>query len=140
MIADTPTAYVETLESALSHDESEWRRRAQRGTNPHSIAVVAIASDGRWVGTMAGFLAEGVPMLVGVYVAPDFRGSGVTDTLLTAVEDWARSEGSELRLHVHEDNDRARRAYEKRGFTLTGATSPYNLDPTKSELEMVKRY
>jgi hypothetical protein len=39
---------------------------------------------------------------------------------------------------VHEDNARARRAYERRGFVLTGHTVPYNLDPSRNELEMVK--
>ena len=72
---------------------------------------------------------------------PDFRGShiGLTDALLGAIEDWARAESNQLTLHVHEDNARARTAYKRRGFELTGHTVAYNLDPTKSELEMVKQ-
>jgi GNAT superfamily N-acetyltransferase len=143
MIRDTPTAYVETLEQALAHDEAEWRLRGQRGAGDHGIAVAAIADSGRWVGTMGGFVpdADTGPLLVGVYVAPQFRGSAlrITDALLASVEDWARTLGSELTLHVHEDNARARKAYERRGFVATGQTVAYNLDPSKDELEMVKQ-
>ena len=143
MIRDTPTAYTETLEEALGHDEVEWRMRGNRGAGEHGIAIVGIADSGLWIGTMAGFVPDPDtgPLLVGVYVAPEFRGSqmGLTDALLATVEEWARTESSRLTLHVHEDNVRARKAYEHRGFVATGQTAPYNLDSSKSELEMVKQ-
>jgi len=142
MIRDTPSAYNETLEDALANDEGEWRMRGERGTAEHGIAVAAIDGAGHWVGTMAGFVSEQVagPLLVGVYVAPGCRGgeAGVTDALLAAVETWARTESGRLFLHVHEDNVRARTAYERRGFTATGQSLAYNLDPSRNELEMIK--
>jgi GNAT superfamily N-acetyltransferase len=140
MLADTPLAYLETLATALAHNETEWRSRAARGSAPHNARFVAVEESGRWVGTMGGMVSRtGEPTLIGVYVAPDVRGdaAGVTDALLTAVEDWARAEGGEhLLLFVHEDNARARAAYERRGFTYTGATEPYSLDPSALELGM----
>jgi GNAT superfamily N-acetyltransferase len=143
MIRETPTAYAETLQEALSHNEVEWRMRGQRGSSDQGIALVAIADSGRWVGSIGGFVPhpDTGPLLVGVYVAPDFRGreAGLLDALLLAVEDWARTEGDQLTLHVHEDNARARKAYERRGFVATGRTVPYNLDTRKNELEMVKK-
>ena len=142
MSRDTPTAYTETLETALGHDEAEWRMRGARGASENGIAIAAIAESGRWIGTMAGFVPDPDtgPILVGVYVSPDFRGStvGLTDALLMSVESWARTESAQLTLHVHEDNIRASTAYERRGFVVTGHTVEYNLDPTKKELEMVK--
>ncbi|HEV7623078.1 MAG TPA: GNAT family N-acetyltransferase [Amnibacterium sp.] len=140
MLADTPIAYLETLETARTHDEAYWRRRARPRTDG-GISVVAVTDDGRWVGTMAGIPGVGGPTLVGVYVAPGFRGRrvGVTDALLDAVETWARGHAGVLRLEVNELNVRARVAYERRGFVLTGRTSPYPLDPPSLELEMIKR-
>ncbi|KQX05213.1 MULTISPECIES: GNAT family N-acetyltransferase [unclassified Leifsonia] len=148
MLADTPLAYAETRAHALDQPESEWRMRGARGQTDRGTSLVAIDQGGRWIGAMAGYLpdAEGdaddpVPLLVGVYVAPDVRGRefGVTDALLAGIEDWARTHGDTLALHVHEDNARAIAAYRSRGFELTDVTVPYNLDPAKLELEMIKR-
>ncbi len=51
---------------------------------------------------------------------------------------WALGHGDTLRLEVHEDNPRARRFYEKLGFTLTGRSREYELEPGGLELEMIK--
>ncbi len=52
------------------------------------------------------------PLLVGVNVAPDFPASesGLTDALLAAIDDWARTERDQSTLHVHEENSRAGKA------------------------------
>ena len=143
MIQDTPTAYAETLDDALRVNEAGWRTRAERASAAHGAQIVAISDGGEWVGSMGGYVPdpETGALLVGVYVAPQWRGRqvGLTDALLTYIEEWARTEGSTLTLHVHEDNLRARRYYERQGFLATGQSVPYNLDPTKNELEMLKR-
>jgi GNAT superfamily N-acetyltransferase len=141
MLRDTPLAYAETLEHALLVDEAEWRRRAARGTTAGQTSIVAIDGE-RWVGHMGGYVPDAAtgPLLVGVYVAPDRRGdaAGVSRLLLDAVERWALGHGDTLRLEVHEDNPRARRFYEKLGFTLTGRSREYELEPGGLELEMIK--
>lgn len=143
MIRDTPAAYAESLDDALGHDESEWRMRGARGTAEQGISIAGISHSGQWVGTMGAFVpnAETGPLLVGVYVTPTFRGRqlGLTDALLTEIEEWASTKSSRLTLHVHEDNVRARKYYERRGFTATGLAFAYNLDAAKKELEMVKQ-
>ncbi|MCU1446047.1 N-acetyltransferase [Cryobacterium sp.] len=143
MLADTPIAFGETLQDARGHTESEWRMRGGGGSAEHGITLVAVDPAGRWVGTMAGYVPDPAtgPLLVGVYVSPGHRGreAGVFDTLLGAIEDWARGEGELLTLHVHEDNSRARAAYLRRGFTETGHRIHYVLDADAWEIEMVKR-
>ncbi|PJJ55570.1 GNAT family N-acetyltransferase [Compostimonas suwonensis] len=142
MLADTPLAFADTLETALSFGEERWREWASRGSSDgRAIALAAVTVDGRWVGTMGGVVDERMPLLVSVYVTPEFRGSrsSVFDALLGGVEEWAIGHGNALRLHVHEHNPRARAAYAKRGFVPTGRTFPYVLDPSANELEMVKR-
>lgn len=142
MLRDTPIAFGETLQDALGHAESEWRMRAARGTAEHGISLVAIEPTGRWVGTMGGYVPDETTgaLLVGVYVSPEHRGrdAGVFDSLLGAIEDWARGEGPVLTLHVHEDNARARAAYLRRGFAETGHRVQYVLDSSAMEIEMVK--
>lgn len=138
MLADTPIAYLETLETAQRHPVAHWQRQA-RG-RPGGVRLVAELDDGRWVGTMTGILADGAATLVAVYVAPEARGpgAGVTDALLLGIERWAAQHGDQLRLEVNELNGRAIEAYRRRGFVLTGRTTPYPLDPPSLELEMVK--
>lgn len=142
MLADTPIAFGETLEHALTVGQAEWRMRGKRGTADGGTVMVAITGDGRWVGTMGAYTPAGttVPMLVGVYVTPEFRGesAGVTSALLSAVEEWARERTDRMTLHVHEDNVRAHAYYLKKGFSDNGVTIPYALDPTRREIEMVK--
>jgi ribosomal protein S18 acetylase RimI-like enzyme len=142
MLADTPLAYLETLEQAESHPDEFWRNRARRGLSDRSITVVAITRDGRWVGSMTALVDQdgGDPWLVAVYVAAEVRGgeAGVTDALLARIEEWARERGSGLRLEVNEENPRAIAAYRKRGFAETGRSRPYPLDPRLRELEMRK--
>jgi ribosomal protein S18 acetylase RimI-like enzyme len=142
MLRDTPIAFGDTLERALEFPEADWRTRARRGESREQTVLVAIEGD-RWVGTMGCYVPDAAtgPLLVGVYVAPDRRGAaaGITDSLLDEIERWAAERAETLRLEVHEDNDRARRSYERRGFEYTGHRRPYELDPGGLELEMVKR-
>jgi GNAT superfamily N-acetyltransferase len=142
MLADTPLAFLETLESARGQPETEWRSRAGRSRRQGSIGLAAVdTSSGAWLGTMSAYLdPRGDAMLVSVYVTPAWRGTakGLTDALLDEVEAWVRAAIPEgrLLLHVHEDNPRARAFYAKRGYVETGRTIPYPLDPSQRELEM----
>src|SRR5690554_4711561 len=107
MLRDYPMAYAETLEHAMTVPESALQLRAGHGTTPGQTSIVAIDGE-RWVGHMGGYIPDATsgPLLVGVYVAPGYRGdgAGVSQLLLEAVEDWARLHGDTLRLEVHEDN------------------------------------
>ncbi|MET4783414.1 GNAT family N-acetyltransferase [Glaciihabitans sp. UYNi722] len=142
MLADTPLAYAESLESAGQYDEDQWKARAATGSSEDSILLVAIAENDRWVGTMTCLPYDGGPgvLLVAVYVTPDYRGAsfGVMDVLLTGIEEWAHARAESITLHVHETNFRAQAAYANRGFVFTGRTIPYELDGSQNELEMLK--
>jgi GNAT superfamily N-acetyltransferase len=145
MLAEIPLAFGETLAHAEAMTDAQWIARVIGYTRPPSLRLGAVVDrTGEWAGTMGGFLSpeDGyAAVLVGVYVAPRYRGRapGVTDALLDGVEDWAREHGDRLLLHVHEENPRARAAYALRGFAESGVRIPYALDPRQTELEMVKR-
>jgi GNAT superfamily N-acetyltransferase len=141
MLLDTPIAFSETIQDALSCNETEWRVRAARGQQPQSISFAAITRNGRWIGGMGAYLKGRQPLLVGVYVSSSHRGriAGVTDALLAGILSWTAQHGDMPWLEVHEDNQRAIKAYERRGFQRTGSTQPYNLDPNRHEIEMSKR-
>ena len=139
-LADTPIAYLETLATALALDDDAWQARARRGSAEGDSCQVLARSGGTAVGTAVGFLdAErpGTAVLAAVYVAPAARGTGLLSALLEPVVAWAGGRGcGVLRLWVHEDNGRARAAYERLGFRETGQLMPYPLDPERRELAM----
>lgn len=59
-----------------------------------------------------------------LYIKPAFRGRGLMSLLLDAVREAAQEEGAlSLRLYVHQDNERAIRAYRREGF----APAPYQI-------------
>lgn len=143
-------AFLDTYEEAAARPDSFWQERAAgaaRGTG--AAQFVAVAGDGAWVGSVTGLREEagardwaGQPIerlqvhVVGVWVRPDHRGSGVLGRLVGAVGDWAGEHGVDrLRLLVHEDNARAQAAYRKLGFAATGVTVPL---AAGHELEMAR--
>ena len=140
MLADTPLAYLETLATAEALPDTEWQARARRNSAPGSASFVAEDENDAWVGTMTVFRRDTVAFLVSVYVTPSRRGraAGVTDALLDRVIEWARAQDgvTELRLEVHEHNPRATAYYRRRGFEMTGRSTPYALDRSQRDLEM----
>jgi GNAT superfamily N-acetyltransferase len=140
MLADTPLAYLETLATAQGLPDADWQARARRNAQPGSTAFAAEDESGEWIGTMTVFRRDHVAYLVSVYVTPTRRGreAGVTDALLDRVIEWARAQQgvTELRLEVHEHNPRATAYYRRRGFEMTGRSTPYALDRSQLDLEM----
>ncbi|WP_432545671.1 GNAT family N-acetyltransferase [Kineococcus sp. SYSU DK004] len=142
MLADTPHAFGDRLERAAAYGDAEWRARAARWQAPGSHATAATElATGRWVGMVGTVVQDdGRLFVVSVFVDPAHRGraAGTADALLDAELERARERGwSRVHLHVHEDNERARRWYARRGFTETGARVPYLLDVSREEVEMV---
>ena len=141
MLADSPVAYMETLDDAQARTEGEWRFRAKRGSaGADNLGLAAVDdSTGRWLGYLACFVdGPGRGHVVSVYITPAERGTGLATRLMDGVVAWARDEArlDRLHLHVHEHNPRAAAFYRRYGFTETGNTMPYDLDPRTVEIEM----
>lgn len=134
-----PIAYLETHDAALARPDTFWQERAAGASAGDAVAqFVGVTESGEWVGSATGlreeagaldFAGRAVQQLqvhvVGVWVRPDHRGTGLIGRLVDEVAAWAREGGVErLRLLVHEDNARAQAAYRRLGFVPTGATVP----------------
>ncbi|MFE5200106.1 GNAT family N-acetyltransferase [Streptomyces sp. NPDC056601] len=148
-----PIAFLETYETAVARPEEFWRERAGRfELDGSGHQFIAEGADGRWWGSVTVRVEEaGAPLVfgdtsevrqahvVGVYVRPEHRGSGVTEALFRAAVEWAHSlEGLErVRLYVHQDNARAQAFYRRFGFGRSGASVAVPGDPAKVEYEMV---
>jgi ribosomal protein S18 acetylase RimI-like enzyme len=122
-LADAPDAFGSTRARELAFGEAEWRRRTG---SPSFIAWRA----GVPVGLISAVdrTKPGGPdgrehwELVSMWVAPDARGSGVADLLVSALMDAVRVRNAErLSLWVATDNARALGFYLRFGFRPTGS-------------------
>ncbi|MFT4084538.1 MAG: GNAT family N-acetyltransferase [Nocardioides sp.] len=137
-----PIAFLDTYADAVAQPRDYWEERAagsavEAGAAGRRRQFVAVAPDGEWVGTVVVLLEEAGEkdfagdeitvtggQIVGVYLKPEHRGRGLLGRLFAAAEDWLRERGRRhARLYVHADNARARAAYRRAGFALSGASS-----------------
>ncbi len=129
-------AFLTTYEQELARDEAFWAERAAGGSDGGSAAMF-VAEDGEeWVGSVTVLVKKpgqvedavrsstiGRADVVGVFVAPEARGTGAIDALLDAAARWTADQGFEtLGLEVHVDNHRAQAVYRRAGFVPTGET------------------
>ncbi|MDV6260357.1 GNAT family N-acetyltransferase [Rhodococcoides yunnanense] len=139
MLADSPKAFVETLDAALQQSDDDWLRRAVDTNSESSCGFAAVDDAGRWVGIMRARVEDGRTFLLGVYVTPLLRGEHLADALLLEIERWAGERGhDQLTLEVHEHNERAQAFYRRRGFSATGDRVLYPLAPHEQEIVMTK--
>lgn len=114
-LADAPDMFGSTLAREQAFDDAEWRRRAAR---PASFVA---SREGVDVGTAGAFEIDGTWWLMGMWIAPTARGTGVVEALVAACESVARDGGAAaITLGVMADNPRGRAAYLRLGFAFTG--------------------
>jgi ribosomal protein S18 acetylase RimI-like enzyme len=112
---------------------ADVRRRLVPALREHASALVLLAFEATQPIGLAtcffGFSTFAARPLLNVHdlaVLPTHRGRGIGRALLNAAEQCARARGcAKLTLEVREDNARARRLYEERGFRdfqLAGVT------------------
>ncbi|MFJ5886642.1 GNAT family N-acetyltransferase [Kitasatospora cineracea] len=148
-------AFLDTYESAAARPDEHWQERAA-GSRGEAITqqFVAERADGGWDGSVTVLIeragradALGAPAdvdqahLVGVFVRPEQRGTGLARALFDAAIAFARGldepKVSRVRLYVHQDNHRAEAFYRKIGFTRSGRSVPVPGDDSSVERELV---
>ncbi|WP_338773565.1 GNAT family N-acetyltransferase [Nocardia vulneris] len=144
-LADTPQFFGSTLADAQARTEQGWR-----AVLSERVQYVAVA-DGVELGTVGAGVELGTVgamrdaergglHLVSMWVAPEARGTGVSDLLVEAVLDWADTAGSPpVWLEVADGNTVAERLYLRHGFVRTGVTGPVAPDDPRLEHELVRR-
>jgi ribosomal protein S18 acetylase RimI-like enzyme len=135
-LAEAPYAFSSTLAREQHFGEAVWRDRTRTGAvyAAWSAAAIVGMATGRPADDGAGW------ELVGMWVSPDWRGSGVADRLVDAICEHARrAAAGRIRLWVTEVNQRARAMYARLGFAPTGARQLVRPDePDHWELELAR--
>jgi ribosomal protein S18 acetylase RimI-like enzyme len=116
-----PSAYASTYDEALARPEAFWRERlADEGT----MNLVAIVED-EMVGMVGAYVAApddpSVAVVVGLYVAAEYRRCGLGRQLLETVLDRLaeRTEIVTIRLSVNPNQVAACALYQSVGFERT---------------------
>ncbi|GAA5074242.1 GNAT family N-acetyltransferase [Nocardia iowensis] len=133
-LADTPQFFGSTLAEAQARTEQDWRAALL------DRAQFVATADGAELGTVAGLPEpeRGGVHLISMWVAPEARGTGVSDLLVRAVIDWAAAGGhTVIRLEVADGNPVAERLYIRNGFVRTGVSGPIRPGDPRLEYEMV---
>ena len=114
-----PEAFRVTVRDDKALTEAAWRDRLARdfvvGVSPDET-LVGIGGLSRFVGEKLSHKG----LIWGMYVAPEARGSGAADLIMTALLGHAQSRFRQVQLTVMADNARARRFYERHGFAVYG--------------------
>ncbi len=120
-----PAAYSSTYEEILVWPDEEWRRRL---ANDQRMTLLARVQS-RPIGMVGGYLGsdegdESVAVVIGMYVAREYRGRGIGRLLLTELIDRLATfpQITTIRLGVTETQEPARRLYESVGFQVVGKT------------------
>ncbi len=115
----SPASFGSSLAEEIDKPASAWTERLEKG-------FVFGLFDGAELVGIGGFYREAMRNsehrghLVGVYLTPRARGQGGADLLVAAVIDEARRHVLQLHLVVTQNNERARRLYERHGFRIYG--------------------
>jgi GNAT superfamily N-acetyltransferase len=133
-LTDSPSAFSTTYEREAARTVADW----QRWLSPSTTFLVE--SEGEARGLVNASLDpdnSSVTLLRAMWVHPSMRGTGAARALISAVKEWAlKANATEVRLHVVEDNLRARGCYERTGFRPTGARG-LNEKTGEPEIEML---
>jgi ribosomal protein S18 acetylase RimI-like enzyme len=133
-LAEAPYAFSSTLAREQEFSEQIWRERAGCGR------TFAAWDGDTIVGLATGLHEDGGWSLVGMWVSPKVRGSGVADQLVAAVCDLGRQSGAtSVTLWVTQINGRARAFYRRLGFIPTGERQlvrPEDPDQWEEELTL----
>lgn len=118
-LADAPQAFGSTLAEWTGDGDREERWRQRLSSVP--LNLVAFADDRPIAQASATAVdVDGRVELISMWVAPNWRGLGVSVALIETIVDWATEQGAAgVVLSVKKANDHAIRRYEQLQFERT---------------------
>jgi len=122
-LKEHPEAFGSSYEEEIGRTVEDWQARLQASPEGEHVYFGAFA-DHDLVGIIGFFRRRGAKLrhkgtIVSMYVRPAHRGKGVAADLVRAVIEWVKKDPGieEIQLTVVNENQAARRLYERLGFT-----------------------
>lgn len=127
-LLDTPTAFGVSYQTAADDRDEQWKERASPATGTQFWLAFKADKPVGMIG--AGVSQAGRYNLIGMWVEPAERGSGVASRLVEAVKSRALDKGHDrVFLDVSPDNARASNFYLKQGFVFMDEWEPLASHP-----------
>lgn len=122
-LQESPLSFAASYEVESTYTDEQWKDSLEIST------IMGIFVDGVLAGTMGLSAYQYAQMqhkcrLFGVYVSPEYRGTGVADVLMRAVIEHTKKSFLQIVLGVKSVNERAIGFYKKHGFVVYG-TEPW---------------
>ena len=131
-LKEHPQGFLASHEREAVYDERRWRQEFLRGewnimlAGDQEIGLLGVTRE-PGMSSQEGYLEY-------LWVAPEFRRSGVASMLLRTVLDRLRDSGVHtVWLYILDGNEPARRLYERFGFQSTNKRQPLPDHPAGSE-------
>ena len=122
-LADAPDAFGTVQSEALARPDEWWRDWAERSAiESRAGDVPRLGRRTRRSGSRADLRRRRAVHVISMWTDPARRGAGSGAALLDAAVAFAGD--ADVFLSVTEDNDAARRLYERYGFVATGLAEP----------------
>ncbi len=141
-LADAPAAFAVSQTEARARPKEYWENFAWEAALAETSATFVAEENARWYGVVGSFVARnqlGTADLVGMWVDPRRRRSGIGSALVEAVVQWARGCGvKRLQLWVTDTNHQAKSLYSRQGFIETGHTESAPSNPNLRGVLMVR--
>ena len=126
-LRDAPYAFSSTYDSALHRSDDSWREQADSTAQGPDRATFIAFSDNLTVGIAALYRLESdvdVGELLQVWVAPEYRGSGIAWDLMNTLFKWAGENNFRTVIaKITDGNARALKFYIKYGFSISNEFS-----------------
>lgn len=126
-LRDAPTAFGVSYQTAADYTDQQWQSRASSATT----AFWLVFEQDRPVGMIGATVNSANRFnLIGMWIEPAARGSGVATQLVEAVKARALEKGFDrVYLDVSPDNARAANFYLKQGFAFVDEWEPLESHP-----------
>jgi ribosomal protein S18 acetylase RimI-like enzyme len=138
-----PDAFGSSYQREAARGDEEREMRAARAADGDAQFLALAESNGELVGMVGAYQPDDRPStreLYGMWVAPEFRTTGIGPRLVDAVKEWGiQAEVEEIDLWVVVDNRRARGLYLTAGFVDTGLSKPLPSNCSLTETRMVMK-
>ena len=114
-LLDSPHAFSVTYAAALKYSEADWRARASGRSQYQYILAMQRT---RAIGIVGGKADASLEFnVIAMWVNPEFRGSDIANKLISAIKEFASSQGhNRVVLSVTSHNLRAINFYSRHGF------------------------